>query len=271
MAFLRVAFKTLRLSLTRVGMGWMFALLYFNFNRVTIADLGAVAVIVTTLLALHHFLSPFQIVWGRLADCYPIFGYRRTPHIVLSALVCSLLFLLLPSLAVGLGARSPLATLLALLVFIIFGLAIAANGTAIFALIAETTTERERGIVVGITHSFTILSSIFSAVLARQIMPEYSPEQMQLLYNLTPLITFGGTLVGVIGLERRISPAQHAALLAQARQEQPGDHPFRIALRLLRTNWQVRAFFAFVLLSILGIFCRMPSWKCLAKRFSTSR
>jgi len=48
MGLLRFAVKTFRLSLMRVGAGWMFALLTFNFNRVSIADLGAMAVIVTT-------------------------------------------------------------------------------------------------------------------------------------------------------------------------------------------------------------------------------
>jgi hypothetical protein len=110
MKFLQLASKTIRLSLIRVGIGWMFALLTFNFNRVSIVDLGAMGLIVATLIGLHHFLSPFQVVWGRLADRYPFFGYRRTPSIVLSTLVGSLIFLALPSLAVvlaqGLGNGS---------------------------------------------------------------------------------------------------------------------------------------------------------------------
>jgi hypothetical protein len=87
MALLQLIIKTLQLSIIRVGIGWMFALLTFNFNRVSITYLGAVAVIVTTFIVLHHFLSPFQVFWGRLADRYPIAGYRRTPYIILSALL----------------------------------------------------------------------------------------------------------------------------------------------------------------------------------------
>lgn len=62
----------------------MFALLTFNFNRVSISDLGAMAVIVTTLIGLHHFISFFQVYWGRFTDRYPIFGLRRTPYVILS-------------------------------------------------------------------------------------------------------------------------------------------------------------------------------------------
>lgn len=78
MGLLRFAVKTFRLSLMRVGAGWMFALLTFNFNRVSISDLGAMAVIVTTLIGLHHFISFFQVYWGRFTDRYP--NLRFTPH-----------------------------------------------------------------------------------------------------------------------------------------------------------------------------------------------
>lgn len=86
MGLLRLLVKTVRLAIVRVGAGWMFALLTFNFNRVTIADLGALAVIVTSLIGLHHFIAFFQVYWGRFADRNPILGYRRTPYIFISGI-----------------------------------------------------------------------------------------------------------------------------------------------------------------------------------------
>lgn len=78
--FLLGALKVLRLALPKLGVGWMFALLTSNFNRVSIVELGVMAIIVTTMIGLHHFLSPFQVVWGRIADSHPVFGLRRTPY-----------------------------------------------------------------------------------------------------------------------------------------------------------------------------------------------
>jgi BCD family chlorophyll transporter-like MFS transporter len=256
MKFLPLASKTIRLSLIRIGIGWMFALLTFNFNRVSMVELGAMGLIVATLIGLHHFLSPFQVIWGRLADRYPLAGYRRTPSIVLSTLVGSLIFLALPTLAVGLGQGAPGAILLAFALLAVFGLAMAANGSAAFALIAEVTAEHERGFVVAVTHTVMIMSAIVAAGVAKVVVPEYSPEQMQFFYNLTPLIALSTTLLGVIGLERRITPEQHAELLRSAEQS-PAAAPsdgFRTALRLLNTNRQVRLFFWFVLLAIMGVF-----------------
>lgn len=257
MLFLQSVFKTLRLSCLRIGIGWMFALLTLNFNRVTIVELGGVAFVVATLIGLHHFLAPFQVVWGRMADRYPLFGYRRTPYLILGAFVGSLVFLALPTVALALGARSLEAAMLAVGLFMLFGLAMAANGSSTFALITEVTNERERGVVVAVTQTFLIISAIVSAQIAKEIMPVYSAAQMQELYNLTPFIVMGSTLLGVVGLERRITRAEHLALRAQsqapiATRGSPGT--LMIAVQLLRSNRQVRGFFLFLLLAIMGIF-----------------
>ena len=77
---LRGISDTLRLALPKIGAGWMFALLTSNFNRVSIFDLGIAAVVITVMISMHNFLSPFQVVFGRLGDRYPILGLRRTPY-----------------------------------------------------------------------------------------------------------------------------------------------------------------------------------------------
>lgn len=255
MALLRLLVKTVRLAIVRVGAGWMFALLTFNFNRVTIADLGAIAVIVTSLIGLHHFISFFQVFWGRFADRNPILGYRRTPYIILSSLTASLVFMLLPSVAISLGERSFIGSIEAILLIAVFGVCMAMNGSSSNALIAEVTTPKERGGVVAFVWASVIISGIVSAVVAGQIMPQYSPEAMQQLYNLTPIVVLVSLSVGLLGMERRISKEEHAALLAA----QPAENAmplgtFRVARGLLRTNPQVRGFFLFVLLAIMGIF-----------------
>lgn len=257
MQYVWLALKTLRLSILRVGIGWMFALLTFNFNRISIADLGASAILITTLIGMHHFLSPFQVFWGRLADRFPLLGYRRTPYIALSALAGSLLFLLLPTLAVVLSEPGLLAVLAAVAVFIGFGLAMAANGATTFALIAEITTDEERGTVVAITHTFTILSGIISAGVAAAMMPTYDPALMQQLYNLTPLIVLGSLLLSLPGLEPRLTHERRMKLAMQQRAapiEASATSTLATARALFRTHPQIRTFFLFMLLAIIGIF-----------------
>ncbi len=256
MGLLRFAVKTFRLSLMRVGAGWMFALLTFNFNRVSIADLGAMAVIVTSLIGLHHFISFFQVYWGRFTDRYPIFGLRRTPYVILSNVGAALIFMALPSIAVGLGERSLVATIEAFLLIFLFGVLMAMNGSSSNALIAEVTTSKERGAVVAFIWATVIISGIVSAGVSRVIMPVYTPESMQFLYNLTPLIVTVTVLLGVVGLEKPISKEEHRRLLENAPEKGEAGplETWRVASGLMKQNVQVRGFFVFVLLAIMGIF-----------------
>lgn len=254
MAILRSAFKMLRLGIIHFGPAWMFTLLTSNFNRTVDSDLGGIAVVITTMIGLHHFLSPFQVFWGRLADQNSLWGYRRTPFILVSSLIGSLIFLFLPPIAIGLGAKTLGSTLLGFGLFTLFGLAMAANGGATNSLVAEVTTEKERPVAVAVVRTLMIMAIIATAGISKQIMPEFDLQKMQDLYNLTPFVVLGSALIGLLGLEKRLSPAEHTALLAQKANETTPENPFRLALQLLKRSQEVRLFFWFVLLAIMGIF-----------------
>lgn len=246
--------RTLQLALPKIGVGWMFALLTANFNRITIVDLGVAAVLVTVLTGMHNFLSPFQVIFGRIADRHPLLGLRRTPYLLGSAVSASLVFLALPTLAAAMGRGELWSAPLGLALLAVFGISTAMAGDTHHALIAEVTQPRTRGGVMAVVWTFTILSTIATAVVMKQLMPSYSPASMQQLYNLTPLVVVGSTLLGVLGVERRLSRAELAASLERARALVPAGNPLASALRLLSEQPQARGFFAFVFASMLGIF-----------------
>lgn len=251
---LRGLVKTLRLALPKIGVGWMFALLTIDFNRVAIVELGIAALLITTMLGLHHFLSPFQVIIGRIADRHPIAGLRRTPYLLLGSVIASLLFLALPSLAQAMSAGSLLAYTAGFALFVLFGIAIAMIGDAHHALIAEVTNERGRGGVISVVWTLTILSTIFAAIVMNLVRPEYSPEAMQRLYNLSPWIVIGSTVLGVLGMERRLHGTELEAALNRARAAAPTGNPLAVAARLLQANRHARGFFAFIFVAILAIF-----------------
>ena len=246
---------TLRLALPKLGVGWMFALLTSNFNRIAIHELGVAAVLVTIMIGMHNFLSPFQVVFGRLADRHPILGLRRTPYFFLGSLVSSLVFLALPSLAIAMGHGSLVAILTGFALLVVFGIGIAASGDSHHALIAEVTNPKSRGGVVAVVWTFTIVSAIAAAIVIKVVMGDsYTPEKMQALYNLTPWVVLISGALGLLGIERRKSREELAAALAQSQQVTPAGNALSAAWSLLNSNAQVRAFFGFVFLSILGIF-----------------
>jgi BCD family chlorophyll transporter-like MFS transporter len=245
---------TLRIALPKVGVGWMFALLTIDFNRVSIVELGIAAIIVTSLLSVHYMLAPFQVVIGRFADTHPIAGYRRTPYLVIASVVASLLFLLLPAAAHGVGAGSMLWLTGAIVLFVLFGLCMATIGDSYHSLIAEVTNEKTRGGVIAVVWIVLIMSTIASAILMNKIRPEYSPEAMQALYNLTPLIVIGFTLIGIWGVEKRMSPAELTESLRRSRLVAPPGNPLRVAWQTLNRNAETRAFFLFIFIAIFAIF-----------------
>jgi BCD family chlorophyll transporter-like MFS transporter len=254
LSVLGLILKALRLALPKIGIGWMFALLSSNFNRITIYELGVTAVLVTVMLGMHNFLSPFQVVFGRIADRNPVFGLRRTPYAFGGALIACMVFPLLPSIAQGMGAGNPIASIGGLGLMLLFGVSLAVMGDSHHSLIAESTDERTRGGIISVVWTFTILSAIVSAGVSKMIMPEYTPESMQQLYNLTPMVVMGSLLLGLVGMERRLKGEELTAAVAKAREAVAPGNALRAAYELLRDNSQVRAFFVFVAASILAIF-----------------
>lgn len=251
---LKAILKTIRLALPKLGVGWMFALLTINLNRIAIVELNITAVIITTMLALHYFLSPFQVIFGRIADRHPVVGYRRTPYLLTAAIVASLVFLALPTIAVNMGAGATWAFAAGLLAFVIYGVAIAVMGDAHHSLIAEVTKPESRGTVIAVVWTFSILSTIVAAGVMKSMMPVYTQEAMQNLYNLSPFIVIGFTFLGVIGMEKRLSKEEQAEAIVKAEQVAPTGNPVSAAMRVLRENTQARGFFAFVFISIFSIF-----------------
>ncbi|NJN95038.1 MAG: BCD family MFS transporter [Anaerolineales bacterium] len=254
LAFFQVAFKTIRLALPKLGVGWMFALLTIDFNRIAIVELGITAVVITAMLAMHHFLSPFQVIAGRIGDRYPIFGLRRTSYLLLSGIAGSLIFVALPSVAHAMSQGSNLAFAAGFGLLFIYGIAIGVIGDAHHALIAEVTAPHYRGAVISVVWTFTIISTIIAAIIFNIVRQEYSFAAMQWLYNLTPFIVIGSMLLGTVGLEKRLKGEELAKIVKQAKKVTPEGNSIQVALKILTENSQARDFFTFIFAAIFSIF-----------------
>ncbi len=246
--------KTFRLALPKLGVGWMFALLTINFNRITIYELNIAAVAVTSMLAVHYFLSPFQVIAGRVADQHPIGGLRRTPYLLFGTVLSSIVFLPLPWVAQAMGEGSVVGFSVGVILIALFGIGTAVMGDAHHALIAEVTTPRQRGAVISVVWTFTILSSIIAAGVMSALMPEYTQAAMQRMYNLTPIIAIVSAVLGVIGLEKRLTGGELTAAIEKARSLAPQGNIVSSSVQVLRNNRQAWGMFAFIFISIMSIF-----------------
>lgn len=246
--------NAVQFTLPKIGMAWMFALLTSNFNRITIYELGVVAVLVTTMIGLDNFLSPMQVYFGRLIDRHPILGFRRGPYLLGGLLIASLIFPFLPRIAVGMGEGNIFAFVAGFVLMIIFGVGLALSGSSHLAWIADRTSERNRGIVVALVWTVMIASMIVASSVMKRIMPDYDPAGMQQLYNLATPIVLVTTLLALLGNERRLNKAEIAVTIAEARNSTPPGNIFTAPFAMLRANRVTRNFFFFIFFSTLGVF-----------------
>jgi BCD family chlorophyll transporter-like MFS transporter len=242
----------LQFTLSKLGIAWMFALVTVNFNRVTIYELGISAVLIATMIGLYPFFGPFQPMFRRITDRYPIFGYRRSPYLVLGMVAGSLVFPFLPSVAVEMSRGSLIALGVGFALFFFFGLMIALMANTYLDLIAECTSETERGGVFAAAWTGQTAIIVVWALVFRWVMPVYSFERMQWLYTLTPFVVTVLAIASVWKLERR-------SIFSPQRGEvgRGGDttlNSLRSSLDLTRANPTARMFFAFIVLTFLGLF-----------------
>ncbi|MBY6189570.1 BCD family MFS transporter [Microbulbifer agarilyticus] len=251
--------KAFQLTLPRAAAGWLFALLTSNFNRIAIYDLGITAVVITSLLGLYHFLSPFQVIYGRIADRIPIFGLHRTPYVMIGMTVSAIAVATLPYIVVPmsqtpnefLGVTFPYITYIAaFIVLVIFGIGFAGAGANHLALVAEVIPERSRGLVTALIWTMLIVGMIVSLQFIRHYMPIYDEQTMRELYLLSIPVVAITTLLGLIGVDKPRTAESAAASDSKLDAEEHASlKDFAVDVA---SNSTVRNFFAFIFLFMFG-------------------
>ncbi len=238
-----------QLAALKISVGWMYALLSSNFNRITIHELGIAAVVMTTMLGVYHLASPFKVWFGKLSDEQPIFGQHRTPYLFIGSMLSAVIFPALPSLAVSMSEGAMWAFIAGYFLLMLYGIGLDVAGSAHYALAAEVLPYNLRGVSITAMFTVTIASTILSGVVIKNMMPVYSLEAMQQLYALTPLVVGLSTVFGLWGVEpidKDAAPKKVDAALS--------GNVFAVMTRMLNGSTATRQFFYFILLSTAGVF-----------------
>ena len=96
--------------------------------------------------------------------------------------------------------HKPIRLLQSLLLFVAFGICIAMQANVFLDLLNDVTTPETRSRVVTVTWTVQALAMAGWAWVFAILMPEYSHEAMQRMYNLSPLVMVGITCLGLWGL-----------------------------------------------------------------------
>lgn len=249
--------RAFQLTLPRAAAGWLFALLTSNFNRIAIYELGITAALVTTLLGLYHFLSPFEVVYGRLADRIPILGRHRSPYVFLGMLLSACAVAALPAIVLPMsqdphsifGIAFPYASYTAgFLVLTLFGIGFSMAGSNHLALVAEVMPEHTRGLVTALIWTMMILGMILSLVFIRSYMPDYDHAKMQSLYILSIPVVGGLVFLGILGVEPH---SKHRRAVRKSHTEKSHASLREFAVACSKDS-AVRNFFCYIFLFMFG-------------------
>ena len=129
---------------------------------------------------------------------------------LIGLLLSSLAVAGLPPATLAMSQGAAIGYVQVLLLLILFGIGFAMAGVTHLSLVADVVPPRRRGLQVAMIWAMLLVGMIASLAFIRAFMPEYDYERMQLLYALTIPLVGGVTLLGLIGVEKRVS-----------RQEQP--------------------------------------------------
>lgn len=235
-------FKNIRLGLLHISVAITFVAINGVLNRIMIHDLGILSTVVAGLIILPYLLSPAQVWVGQYSDTHPIFGYRRTPYILLGMIICLAGTILTPYAALSMAENFGRGLLLGVLAFGAWGVGYNLAVVSYLSLASDLSTEEQRSRTIAVMWFMMITSIIISAITLGRALEPYSEAQLIRVFWVSSGVALLITLLGLIGLEPRY---QQQSL--QSRESQ------RAAFRLIVNNPQARLFFIYLVLMLVAI------------------
>ena len=243
----------MRLGLREMSAGMASVLILSVLSRVLRVELGISLGVVTAILASYNLAAPIAVAVGHRSDSRPIFGRRRTPYIIVGAIITGLAVAGAPHvagrLAGGISAGDVVASLF---LFIAMGLGMYGAGTVFFALLADLSTPQERGHAASVVYLELMIGVLFGVVLTGAILRN-DAENVGTLFGVAGLLVAVLTIIAVWGQEKNIPESVASGPAAQPGAAREGAS-LRASIREIAKIPQARLFFVFMVLSTLFLF-----------------
>jgi BCD family chlorophyll transporter-like MFS transporter len=235
----------IRLGLRQFVAGMLSVVALGILNRVMKVELGLDLSLVSIIIGVHYFAAPLAIPLGHRSDRFPIFGLHRTPYILAGTGLTVLATLAAPFTALYLGDHpgSILAIIFAVMVFILLGTGMYIAGTAYLSLIADLTSEEERGKAISVVWSMMMVGILVGVFFGVGLLDQYSTSRLITLFTLMGILIAVLTISAVWRIESRVES-----------KVTPQAVSLREAWNLIISGNQTRLFFVFLFSSILFLF-----------------
>jgi BCD family chlorophyll transporter-like MFS transporter len=244
--------KRIQIGLIHVAVAMTLVPINSTLNRVMIKELAFSATLVALLASLPYLFSPIQVAIGSFSDRNPLWGYRRTPYILIGLLLCATGVIASPYTAYLMAENFWVGLALGVLVFGAWGMGFNFATVSYFSLASELSGERGRSKTISIMFFIMILGIIATSIGLGRLLEPYSPAALAAAFRSVALLALLLGLVGLIRLEPR--SVAHRRLPATEQITEDGSRQsWRRLMAVVRENPQVTRFFWYLILMLAAI------------------
>jgi MFS transporter, BCD family, chlorophyll transporter len=236
--------KRFQLGLIHVAVAMTLVPINSTLNRVMIKELSISATIVAILASLPYLFSPIQVAIGSYSDRHPIFGFRRTPYILVGLILCVLGVIVSPQVAFLMAKNFPLGLLAGLFAFGAWGMGYNLSAVSYLSLASELSGEKERGKTIATMWFMMITSIIVTAIGLSRMVDPYTPEALIRAFGYVAGSALILGLLGLIWLEPRSSGISSTSAEA---------YTIKQMTSAITANPVARLFFIYLLLLLAAI------------------
>src|SRR5215207_8139259 len=235
--------KRFQLGLIHVAVAMTLVPINSTLNRLMIKELAISATLVAILASLPYLFSPIQVAIGSYSDRHPIFGFRRTPYILVGLILCVLGLVVSPQVAFLIHDNFAVGLLAGLLAFGAWGMGYNLSAVSYLSLASELSGENERGKTIATMWFMMILSIILTAIGLSRMVDPYSPEALIRAFEYVAVSALFLGLIGLIKLEPRSNAASSPSEAYTLKQ----------MTSAITANPVARVFFLYLLLLLAAI------------------
>jgi BCD family chlorophyll transporter-like MFS transporter len=237
--------KRLQLGLIHVAVAMTLVPINSTLNRVMIKELSISATLVAILASLPYLFSPIQVAIGSYSDRHPIFGYRRTPYILVGLILCVLGVIVSPQVAFLIAKNFPLGLLVGILAFGAWGMGYNLAAVSYLSLASELSGEKGRGKTIATMWFMMITSIIVTAIALSHMVDPYTPAA---LIRAFAYVAGSALLLGLIGIIR-LEPRSDASASTAVSE----NYTVKQMTSAITANPVARTFFIYLLLLLAAI------------------
>ncbi len=238
--------QRIQLALIHVAVAMTLVPINSTLNRVMIKEMALSATLVSILAALPYLFSPIQVAIGSFSERHPIFGYRRTPYILIGLLLTVAGLALAPTVVFIMPQQLGLGLFLSALVFGAWGMGYNFASVSYLSLASELSGEKGRSRTIAVMWFVMIIGIIVTAAVLSVLLKNYSPQVLQKSFLAVAAASLFLGLLGLIKLEPRVKQA----LKTPAKEDRTS---WKDLLREIFASSQVRAFFIYLTLLLAAI------------------